>query len=79
MKQMTEIPPAEYSRDKGIRGLMQIATQSRDKNALPARIEIVNRYFAKFKARMIKQGTPLTQVSEDEITSILNEIIHREV
>jgi len=79
MTEMTEIPPAEYSKDKGIRGLMQIATQSRDKNALPARIEIVNRYFAKFKARMAKQNAPITDAEEHEIMSILNEIIHREV
>lgn len=78
MTEMTEIPPAEYSRDKGIRGLMQIATQSRDENTLPARIEIVNRYFAKFKARMAKQNTPITDAEEKEIISILNEIIHRE-
>jgi len=74
---MIEIPPAEYSRDKGIRGLIQIATQSRDKNALPVRIEIVNRYFAKFKARMAKQNAPITDAEEKEIMSILNEIIHR--
>jgi len=77
MTKMTKIPPAEYSKDKGIRGLIQIATQSRDKNALPERIEIVTRYFAKFKTRMVKQNAPISDAEEKEIMSILNEIIHR--
>ena len=74
---MTEIPEAEHGKEKGIRGLMQIAEQSKDHNTLEQSREIVSRYLAKFKARMIKSKTPLTDVEEDDILSTLTEIIER--
>jgi len=73
--EMIEIPPAEYSKEKGIRGLIQIAEQSRDKNTIPTRMEIVTRYFSKFQKRMEKMGNPITDEEEEKIRNTLIEIV----
>ncbi len=76
--EMIEIPSVEdYGKEKGIRGLMQIAEQSRDKNTIPARIEIITRYFSKFQKRMEKVGNPITEEEEEQIRNTLIEIVTR--
>ncbi len=74
---MQEIPSAEYGKEKGIRGLIQIAEQLRDKNAILARIEIVTRYFSKLQRRMEKAGNPITEEERERIRNILIEIVTR--
>lgn len=71
---MIEIPPADHSKSKGIKGLIQIATQTIDYK-YSERVEIVIRYFTKFKERMIKVGTPLTPEEEKNIREHLLNII----
>lgn len=74
---MIELPEVDRSKDKGIRGLIQIATQSRDKNTLPQRTEIITRYFSKFQQRMENIGIPITDIEEEQIRLILFEIINK--
>ena len=74
-----QIPTIEdYGKAKGIRGLKQIADQVRDKNTIPQRIEVITRYFSKLQARMEKAGTPITEEEENEIRTILMEIVTKE-
>ena len=74
---MIQIPPADYSKEKGIRGLIQIA-RSIDHHKYSERVEIVTRYFTKFKERMKKAGTPLTPEEEKNIREHLLNIISDE-
>ena len=62
--QMIEIPEAQTDKEHGIKGLIQIVTQSRDKNTKEQSMEIAGRYFAKFARRMEKVGTPITYDEE---------------
>lgn len=76
--EMIEIPEIkDYGKEKGIKGLMQIAEQSRDKNTIPQRIEIITRYFSKFQNRMEKVGDPITNEEEFEMKNILIKIVTR--
>lgn len=74
---MIELSEADHSKDKGIRGLIQIATRSRDKNTLSQRTEIITRYFSKFQQRMENIGNPITDIEEEQIRLILFEIINK--
>lgn len=71
---MEQIPPANHTKEKGIRGLKQIATQTIGEHKYPKRLEIITRYFEKFNNRMNKT-TPLTHEERMEIIDSLMEII----
>jgi len=73
-----ELPPTNYAKDAGIRGLKQIALQVRDHHTHEARVEIVKRYLAKFVARMNKLINPLTVEEQSSIERELMEIIAEE-
>jgi len=73
--EMIEIPPADYSKERGIRGIIQIATQTIDHHTYSERVEIVARYFTKFEQRMRKAGTPLDDTEKDQIINTLRKII----
>ena len=71
-----EIPQAQHGKDKGIRGLLQIATQSHDMNPQSKSEEVMIRYFDKFERRMVRHGTPLTRQEIITIQSMIAEIIY---
>lgn len=68
--EISELPDYKGDKATGIRGLYQIADQSKDQ-------EVVDRYFAKFQKRMIKAGTPLSEPEEIEIKGKLLEIVNK--
>ena len=84
-----ELPPTNYAKDSGIRGLKQIATQTKQ-YPYAQRKEIVERYFLKFVARMNKltynpdkgiwfyKNEPLTVEEQSSIERGLMEIIAEE-
>lgn len=74
-----QIPNIEdYSKNKGIKGLIQIANKVRDENTIPQRIEVITRYFSKLQARMEKAGTPISIEEEEKIRSTLMEIVTKD-
>ena len=74
---MIEIPAADHAKASGIRGILQIAEDVRDKNDKTKSISVISRYVAKFKARMYKAKTPLTDVEEADLLDKISEIVNR--
>jgi hypothetical protein len=63
---MQQLPPSDNTKEKGIGGLIQIAsTINKDGSTIDQKISNIGRYFIKFEKRMEKAGTPLGKEADE--------------